>query len=121
MRKLLRFGGKGKAKLEPEERPMTSDLQIRADLIQALIPIGLEAVGEVLAQEVGQLAGPRYSRTGGEPGHCRWGSEPGSVYLGDQKLPINRPRVRNRKAKQEVALKTYVKLQQPQMAAELVF
>jgi hypothetical protein len=58
MRKLLRVGKKGKTKLEPEERPMTSELQIRVDLIQALIPIGLEAVGEVLAQEVEQLAGP---------------------------------------------------------------
>ena len=38
MRKLLRVGEKGKTKLEPEERPMTSDLQIRVDLIQALIP-----------------------------------------------------------------------------------
>jgi transposase-like protein len=121
MRKLLRVGEKGKTKLEPEERPMTSELQIRVDLIQALIPIGLEAVGEVLAQEVEQLAGPKYSRTGGEPGHGRWGSQAGSVYLGDQKLPILRPRVRNQKAKQEIALETYVKLQQPQKAEEMVF
>ena len=37
---------------------MTNDLQIRVELIQALIPVGLEAVGEVLAQEVEQVAGP---------------------------------------------------------------
>jgi len=121
MRKLLRVGEKGKAKLEPGERQMTGDLQIRVDLIQALIPIGLEAVAKVLAQDVEQLAGPKYSRTSGQPGYCRWGSEPGSVYLVDQKLPINRPRVRNRLAKQEVSLGTYTQLQQPRKAEELVF
>ena len=34
----------------------------RVELIQALIPIGLEAVKDVLQQEVCQLAGERYSR-----------------------------------------------------------
>ena len=35
-------------------------LETRLSLIQALIPIGLEAVSDVLQQEVGQLAGVRY-------------------------------------------------------------
>ena len=37
-------------------------LETRLSLIQALIPIGLEAVSDVLQQEVGQLAGVRYAR-----------------------------------------------------------
>ncbi len=41
------------------------------ELIQALIPIGLEAVNEVLQREVCQLAGERYSREGGVPGSAR--------------------------------------------------
>ena len=36
-------------------------LETRLSLIQALIPIGLEAVSDVLQQEVGQLAGVRYA------------------------------------------------------------
>ena len=51
MRKLLRVGEKGKTKLKPNIT-MTSELQIQVKLMQALIPIRLEAVGEVLAQEV---------------------------------------------------------------------
>ncbi len=49
------------------------ELDTRVELIQALIPIGLEAVNEVLQQEVCQLAGERYSRQGGLSGHARWG------------------------------------------------
>jgi putative transposase len=118
---VLRVGEKGKPKLGIHEKPLTSDLETRVNLIQALIPIGLEAVGEVLAQEVEALAGLRYSRVGGEQGYHRWGCQSGSVYLEEQKLPIRRPRVRNQKTRQEVSLKTYTKLQQAQKAEELVF
>jgi transposase-like protein len=121
MKKVLRVGEKGKPKLEAKEKRVTDDLQIRVELIQALIPLGLEAVGEVLAREVEELAGPRYNRSEGQPGQYRWGSQAGSVYLGEQKLPISRPRVRNQKTRQEVVLKTYSQLQQPQKAEGLVF
>ena len=66
------------------------ELNTRVELIQALIPIGLEAVNELLQQEVCQLAGERYRRAGGVPGYARWGSQRGSVYLGDQKVPSRR-------------------------------
>jgi len=118
MRKVLRIGEKGKVKLEREEREVTSDLRTKVAIIQDLIPLGLAAVADVLAQEVEELAGNRYSREGGKPGHCRWGSERGSVYLADQKLPISRPRVRNRIMKQEVPLAGYALLQQPRRADE---
>ena len=41
------------------------ELNTRVELIQAWIPIGLEAVNEVLQQKACQLAGARYSREGG--------------------------------------------------------
>ena len=121
MKKVLRVGEKGKTKLATEERQLTSDLQARVEVIQALIPLGLEAVKDLLIREVEQLAGVKYSRSGGLPGHYRWGSEDGSVYLGDQKLAINRLRVRKDKGKVEVPLETYTKLQEPQKAEELIF
>ena len=121
MKKVLRVGEKGKPKLGIHEKPLTGDLETRVNLIQALIPLGLEAVCEVLAREVEALAGPRYSRVGGEQGYHRWGFQSGSVYLEEQKLPIRRPRVRNQKTGQEVSLMTYTKLQQAQKAEELVF
>ena len=62
-------------------------LETRLSLIQALIPIGLEAVSDVLQQEVGQLAGVRYERKAADRSVRRWGSQKGSVYLMDQSCP----------------------------------
>ena len=79
-------------------------------MIQALIPLGLQAVGEALEYEVAVLAGPRYQR--GSP-MVRWGRQPGSIYLADQKLPIAVPRVRDRQRGRELPLATYAALQTP--------
>lgn len=94
------------------------ELDARVELIQALIPIGLEAVNEVLQQEVCQLAGERYRREGGVPGYVRWGSQRGSVYLADQKVAIATPRVRNTRRGQEVPLAAYQALQNPRRAED---
>ena len=64
----------------------------KLELIQQLIPLGLLAVEGVLRQEVEALAGRKYKREG-MPGHVRWGKQGGSVYLADQKVPIERPTV----------------------------
>ena len=82
-------------------------------LIQALIPLGLKAVEEALVQEVTALAGARYAHDDAHPAIVRWGEQAGSIYLADQKLPIQVPRVRDRAAGQEVALATYQQFQTP--------
>jgi len=92
-------------------------IDTRAELIQALIPIGLEAVNELLQQEVVSLVGARYSR-GGEGGYARWGRQQGSVYLGDQKVAVTVPRVRNTRRKQEIPLTSYQALGRPRRAEE---
>jgi hypothetical protein len=82
-------------------------------MIQALIPLVLQAVEDALQQEVLALAGPRYAHADGRPAIARWGSQAGSVFLADQKVPIHVPRVRNRAANTEVPLATYTQLQTP--------
>ena len=94
----------------------TEEIDSTVALIQALIPLGLHAVGEALEAEVVALAGARYRRTDGRPGVVRWGQQPGSVYLADQKLPIPVPRVRDRVANREIPLATYERLQVPRAA-----
>lgn len=88
----------------------------RLQMIQLLIPLGLAAVEAELRAEVLSLAGKRYSR-GSEI--CRWGSNRGSVYLGDQKVAVKVPRVRNQTTNQEVALERYERLQSPQLIDEM--
>ena len=82
-------------------------------LIQELIPLGLKAVAEALAQEVTALAGARYAHNDAHPDVVRWGKQPGSIYLADQKLPIQVPRVRDRAAGHEIPLATYQHFQTP--------
>ena len=119
---VVRIGRRGKSAESRAEdalkgrSPGLTELDTRVELIQALIPLGLEAVSEILQQEVGQLVGERYSREGGTPGHTRWGRQRGSVYLADQKVAISVPRVRDRHRGQEVRLSAYQALQDPRWA-----
>lgn len=90
------------------------DVDSRLALIQALIPLGLMLVSEELQREVEQLAGERYGRKSGQEKIYRYGSNPGSVKLGGQRVGIEVPRVRE--AKGEVVLKSY---QQMNRGAEM--
>ncbi len=95
MKRVFRIEGEGKVK-DIGLRGLgdyrdVDGLDAKVALIQALIPLGLQAVGDLLAEEVTQLTGPRYARTGGQPGLVRWSQQPGSVYLADQKVPLPVP------------------------------
>ena len=70
-------------------------------------------MAEELQEEVSRLAGQRYTRKEGQNPNRRWGSQQGSVYLADQKVPISVPRVRNVVTDEEVSLQTYHHLQRP--------
>ena len=85
----------------------------RLALIQALIPLGLKAVAHALAQEVTALAGARFAHDDAHPDIVRWGAQAGSIYLADQKLPLQVPRVRDRRAGHELPLTTYQHFQTP--------
>src|SRR3990172_12649588 len=89
--------------------------------IQALVPIGLEAFERELHQELEELAGPRYQRGGGQGGLVRWGRQPGSIYLLDQRLPVQVPRVRDQRREREVPLAAYQGLQSPHAADQTLF
>jgi transposase-like protein len=90
-----------------------SDLDTMVATIQSLIPLGLERFAEELQQAVEALAGPRYQRGAGDRQFYRWGWQPGSIYLADQKVPVRVQRVRDAHRDQEVRLPLYEKLQAP--------
>jgi transposase-like protein len=94
------------------------DIDVKVSLIQALIPLGLEAVNEKLQKEVISLAGKKHIH-GKE--NLRWGKQGGSVYLLDQKVPVTVPRVRNKLHNSEIPLAYYQKLQEPYQGDEQVF
>ena len=103
---------------QPPTQAERDALDTRIALIQALIPLGLDAVAEELQNEVTRLAGDRYSRKDTQNPNRRWGSQQGSVYLADQKVPLSVPRVRNVERDEEVCLSTYHHLQVPRRMDE---
>ena len=115
---ITRRRGKAKIKIDDKRQDVmnkivesySEEFDVKMSLIQELIPLGLKAVTEELQLEVKRLTGERYER-GGD--NARWGKQNGSVYLRDQKLPIQVPRVRNAVTNQEVPLQSYQRLQEP--------
>jgi len=108
----------GNGKKQSETAGTQAAIDVKVALIQALIPLGLQAVREELEADVTALAGARYEREGRQPGHVRWSQQRGSVYLGEQKLPIRFTRVRNGQTQTEVPLATYERLQTPRALDE---
>ena len=92
-----------------------ADIDSKAELIQMLIPLGLEAVGDALQKEVMELAGAKHSRKGIA---SRWGRQPGSVYLGDEKFRIEVPRLRDTDRNREIPLESYTAVQNPRRLDE---
>jgi len=117
VRKVLSIGRSVKAKRARVreilgERLEEQDFDVKVQLIQELIPVGLMQVAKMLKEEVEKLAGQWYQRDG-RPGYVRWSKEEGSVYLGDQKVPIVYQRVRDREARKEIELQSYKAFQTP--------
>jgi putative transposase len=87
-------------------------------MIQGLIGLGMEAATERIQAEFQMLVGKRY-----EHGKLlgAWGSNEGSIYLGDQKVPVKVPRARNGRTGQEAKLKSYERLQSPRVIEDMAF
>ena len=73
-----------------------------------MLEMGRLMVESILYLEREEVAGPDYHPLDGEV--KKWASEPGSVYLGDQKIRVERPRVRGPQG--EIALKSYQQMRQ---------
>ena len=117
MRKVLRIGKDVKSKRERvnellREGMEGQDFDAKVQLIQELIPLGLMQVQKMLEEEVKELAGERYKRNG-RVGHVRWTRQWGSIYLGDQKVPIEYQRVRDIREGKEAELASYRGFQKP--------
>src|SRR5207244_13197051 len=83
------------------------ELNAKVELIRSLIPLGLMHVQMLLDEEVEALAGARYARGDGATG-TRHGSNPGTVVLDGQRVPIRVPRVRSEQA--GIPLRSYQSL-----------
>lgn len=78
----------------------------RLDLIKRLIPLGLMAVAEELRREVDEILTTSIDPQTQQASALKYGSNPGSVILGNQRVPIRVPRIRNRNGS-EIPLSSY--------------
>jgi transposase-like protein len=79
--------------------------RMRRGVDQMLFDAELELLQLIMEDEVGWLTGIRYQRQ--DDGHSteRWGKARGSVIIHGQKVPIDRPRIRN--GRRDVKLGSY--------------
>ena len=90
------------------DRERYAELEVDAmvELIRSLVPLGLLHIEELLDEEVTALAGERDARKDPSVGGRRHGSNPGTVGLAGQRVPIRVPRSRH-VTEREIPLRSY--------------
>ena len=88
-------------------------------LISHLLPASVKAFLEELEREVNGICGDRYEHS--EHGVSRWGKQNGSIILGNQRIAIEKPRLRDTTGKKEVEIPFYEKFQSPEVFDKTVF
>jgi putative transposase len=96
-----------------------------AELAQSSLGDLLRAVGKmfiesVMDAEVEQIVGRR-SKPNEQRGAYRWGTEAGFCIIDGQRVPIARPRVRNRQNNKEIPLGSYELFQRGSLVEETVW
>ena len=85
----------GQVEIIRREEYAELELDSKVELIRSLVPLGLMHVQELLDAEVQALAGERYARKEASVRGRRHGSNPGTVGLAGQRVPVFVPRVRS--------------------------
>jgi putative transposase len=76
------------------EELVTFAERMREGLLAASVGIGLDVLGELMAAEVSEVAGPRGRHNREGRAVYRHGGQDGAVVLGGGKVAVRRPRVR---------------------------
>jgi putative transposase len=108
--------------ISDKERMLGTLVRVISSGKQALDAVMLE-MGRMVAESVmlierEEIAGPDYYPS--DPALQKWAHEDGSIFIGDQKVPVKRPRLRH-VVHGEVPLKSYERLHAPgQFSEELL-
>lgn len=84
-----------------------------------MLELGRMMAESIMYMEREELSGPDHRPKSGTL--RKWASEPGSVYIGDQKVRVQRPRIRDTDLNAEIPLKSYQRMHQSDgFSAELL-
>jgi transposase-like protein len=87
-------------------------------LLSLMLPPAVKEFYAELEAELKQICGDRYSRD--DTGKKRWGSQRGSIILGNQRVSVKIPRVRDTASGMEVPLETYRRFKDPAVFEEAI-
>ena len=87
-------------------------LEGKRALDAAMLDVGRLVAETLMYMEREERSGPDYHPT--SSGLRKWASQRGSIYVGDQKLPVEHPRLRGPEG--EVGLRTYEQLKNRRMS-----
>jgi len=101
---------------------LEQDLEVKLSALGHYWEISRMLINDILEDEVKQHTGERYSHQKPHQGrYSRWGINPGSVKLGNQRLRLVVPRIYDNELKRSRSLKTYEKLRQVNGIDERLF
>jgi len=92
---------------------LEQDLDVKLTALQHHLDISRMLVNDILEDEVNQYAGHRYSHDKPHNGrYSRWGTNPGSMKLGERRVRLAVPRLFDKKSGRHKPLETYSKLKE---------
>lgn len=111
-----------KIKEEKSDFVLSLDLEMKLELLQNQIKLSQVLIDNILETEVQELSGTRYSHDKPHDGrYSRWGTNAGSVLIGEEKVRIKVPRVIDNELARNVSLENYKILKKlPAPGEELV-
>ncbi len=90
-----------------------SGIETKIAVLQNHFEMSLILINSILEDEVQRYSGERYSRNKPHNGrYSRWGSNPGSVWIGEEKVKIEVPRVHDNYNDKDKSLENYEKLKE---------
>ena len=85
-----------KTKRENLDWYQNQSLETQINLFGNFLEVAMLLANQIMDDEVKQKAGERYDREKpGEGRYSRWGSNPGSIRIGEEKVKIRVPRIRD--------------------------
>jgi len=100
-----------KIKEEKLDFVLSLDLEMKFELLQNQIKLSQVLIENILETEVLQLSGEKYSHDKPNEGkYSRWGTNAGSVRIGEEKVRIKVPRVIDNEIEKNVSLYNYKRL-----------
>ena len=106
--------------VETLRQVLDQPVKVKLQLLQHYAEMARLLATEIMDEEVEALTGTRYSRKEPDQRHRRWGTNPGSIRIDGERVPVDVPRVRDVEAGKERPLQSYQAMKQGNGKDELV-